>query len=107
MSTGEHDRLRPHSFWRRHDGALIALGVCVLLALFAGYQWYAARVSHRNEQAAALISKVRPTSTCGQVAFLYSTVVRLMQHDPDTKAADLAKMKRQRAARVAACKKAP
>lgn len=77
------------------------------LALLIGYQVWAWR-SHANAvQTTAKVNRTsatRTATTCPQVAFLYGTIVRLMQNDPTITASDVAAMRRQGTVRVAACK---
>lgn len=68
----------PKSWLRRHGWLLIAAAALIALALDAGYQVYAARVSDRNAKAVATVKVIAPKVTrltagqCGQTRFLYA-----------------------------------
>lgn len=69
---------RQRSWLRRHDGLVIGSIALVAFAMLAGYQVYAARISHRNADAVTQVKKLAPRVTrltkgqCGQTRFLYA-----------------------------------
>lgn len=69
---------RQRSWLRRHDGLVIGAIALVAFAMLAGYNVYAARVSHRNAVAVTQVKKLAPKVTrltkgqCGQTRFLYA-----------------------------------
>lgn len=69
---------RHRSWVRRHDGLVIGAIALLAYALLAGYNVYAARVSHRNAVAVTQVKRLAPKvvrltkAQCGQTVFLYA-----------------------------------
>lgn len=62
---------RHWSWWRRHEGLLIGLAVCVLLAGLAGYNLWLAGVTKRNDATATKVSRLT-AGQCAQTRLLYA-----------------------------------
>jgi hypothetical protein len=87
-------------FYRRHGTLIVVVVVATCLALLAGYD----AAVHRQE-------RLRTQATCTQIQTLYDTIIALVKVNAEATGAfspaTVARLRRQEAERISACRRAP